>query len=527
MNRIGKKSVVVLAVALLCLSMATTLSANTGELVIVKNRDAITLDPHNVTDIPSEEISRAIYQGLVTFDKDLNVIPMLASEWTHSDDGREWTFTLREGIRFHSGTPFDAQAVKVNFDRILQGGYERTSLYGPIMEAVEVLDDYRVKFVLKESYGPFLNVMAHTAGLIVDPSYVTDEDKNAQMKDSPSGTGPFVLERWEKGETVSLKANKDYWQGEPKLERVIFRTVKKDGDRSKMLEAGEADIAHQIPPTDVERLLKNRKIDMRILPSVIVQFIAVNCQDDILKDPAVRQALAYSIDRQAICDKILKGHAEPIDSMIAPSVRGHNESQGFTYDPEKARAILKEAGWVDTDKDGIREKEGKKLSVEFWTHGRDTFSLEVPQSIQAFANAVGFDCQVRTMEWDELLSSTAKGLEENRSQLMWIGWSPSTGDADWVYRPLVHTESWPPKGENRAFYSNKAVDEAIMTGFRSVDQEEREAAYKKAQEILSVELPWIPLYNRKTLHGFNTKVKSVDYLPLDFILVTHESHKED
>lgn len=527
MSPIGKARILILAVALLCLSTTAVLFADSGELVIVKNREVITLDPQDVTDIPSEEVNRTIYEGLVTFDEDLNVVPMLASEWSHSDDGREWTFTLREGVRFHSGTPFDAQAVKVNFDRILQGGYERTSLYEPVISEVEVVDNYKVKFILKEPLGPFLNIMAHTAGLIVDPSYVADEDKNAQLKENPSGTGPFILERWEEGDFVSLRANKDYWQGEPKLERLVFHTVKEDGERSKMLERGEADIAHQIPPTDVERLLKNRNIDMRILPTVIVQFIAINCQDDILKDPAVRQALAYSIDRQAICDKILRGHAEPVDSMVAPSVKGHSESRGFTYDPEKARSILKEAGWIDTDKDGVREKDGKKLSVEFWTHGRDTFSLEVPQSIKAFANAVGFDCQVKTMEWDELLAATAQEVDKNRSQLMWIGWSPSTGDADWVYRPLVHSTQWPPKGENRSFYGNTAVDQAITVGFRSVDQEERELAYKKAQEILSIELPWIPLYTQKALHGFSTKVKAVGYLPLNFLVITHESYREN
>ncbi len=527
MTGIAKKGLyLLLAVAALSLCIAGTALADNEELIIAKSREALALDPQDITDTPSEEVNRAIYEGLVTFDDQLNIVPMLASSWTYTDDGLEWTFKLREGVKFHSGTPFNAEAVKVNFDRILNGKYKRTSLYQPVIDKVEVIDDNTVKFTLKESFGAFLNVLAHTAGLILDPSYVQDEAKNETIKHKPSGTGPFMLDEWEQGDFIALKAYKDYWQGKPKLQRLVFRTIPEDSARAMMIETGEADIAQQIPPTDVERLLKNKKVDMKILPSIVVQFVGINCQNDILKDPAVRLALAYSIDRQAICDKILMGYAEPVDSMVAPLVNGYSEVKGFTYDPEKARAILKEAGWVDSDKDGIREKDGKKLTVEFWTHGRDTLSLKVPQSVQAFANAVGFDCQMKVMDWGAFLSATGKGLEESTSQLMWLGWSPSTGDADWVYRPLVHSDYWQPAGPNRPFYKNNDVDEAIMVGFRSVDQEERKAAYKRAQEILSTELPWIPLYTRKTLHAFSSKLHGVEYLPLDFVVVTHESYKD-
>ncbi len=527
MTHMGKKALTLLfATALLVCGAAGAALAGDKELVIAKSREALALDPQDITDTPSEEVNRAVYEGLVTFDEKLNVVPMLASEWTYSEDGMEWTFKLRENVTFHSGAPFNAEAVKINFERILNGKYKRTSLYEPVIAKVEAIDEHTVKFTLKEPFGAFLNVLAHTAGLILDPTYVQDESKNAAIKHKPSGTGPFMLDEWEQGDFIALKAYKNYWQGAPKLDRVIFKTVPEDSARAMMIETGEADVAEQIPPTDVERLLKNKKVDMKVLPSIVVQFIGINCQNEILKDPAVRLALAYSIDRQSICDKILLGYAEPVDSMVAPLVNGYSEVKGFTYDPEKARAILKEAGWIDSDKDGIREKDGKKLTVEFWTHGRDTLSLKVPQSVQAFANAVGFDCQMKVMDWGAFLAATGKGLEESTSQLMWLGWSPSTGDADWVYRPLVHSDYWQPAGPNRPFYKNEAVDEAIMIGFRSVDQNERKEAYKKAQEILNIELPWIPLYTRKTLHAFSAGLHNVEYLALDFVIVTHETYKD-
>ena len=527
MLRIGRKGLLLaLLTALAATSFTAAAFGGSKELVIAKSREALALDPQDISDTPSEEINHAIYEGLVTFDEKLNVVPMLAKEWSHSEDGLEWTFKLKEGIAFHSGTPFDAEAVKVNFDRILNGKYKRTSLYAPVIKEISVVDDHTVKFTLKESFGPFLNVLAHTAGLILDPSYVQDPKKNESIKHRPSGTGPFMLDEWEQGDYIALKANKKYWQGKPKIDRLVFRTVPEDSARAMMIETGEVDIAEQIPPTDVERLLKNKKVDMKVLPSIVVQFVGVNCQNEVLKDPAVRRALAYSIDRQAICDKILMGYAEPVNSMVAPLVNGYSEVSGFTYDPEKAKATLEEAGWADSDGDGIRDKDGKKLTVEFWTHGRDTLSLKVPQAVQSFASAVGFDCKMKVMDWGAFLAATRKPVEESTSQLMWLGWSPSTGDADWVYRPLVHSDYWQPKGPNRPFYSNEIVDENIMVGFHSVDQDERREAYRKAQEILNQELPWIPLYTRKTLHAFSKKLEKVEYLPLDFVVISHETDKK-
>ncbi len=133
---------------------------------------------------------------------------------------------------------------------------------------------------------------------------------------------------------------------------------------------------------------------------------------------------------------------------------------------------------------------------------------------------------MKVMDWGAFLAATGKPLEESTSQLMWLGWSPSTGDADWVYRPLVYSENWKPKGPNRTFYKNEDVDKAIMVGFHSVDQTERKAAYKKAQEILNVELPWIPLYTRKTLHAFSKKLHNLEYLPLDFVVISHITDKD-
>ena len=182
--------------ALLALAGAALLAAgpvlalDKDVLTIVKSAEIISLDPQDITDTPSEDLNRKIYEGLVDFNMSLDVVPKLAKSWEISEDRLTWTFKLREGVTFHSGAPFNAEAVKVNFDRILNGRYKRTSLYQPIIKEVRVVDEYAVAFDLKQPFGPFLNNLAHTAGLILDPSYVKDPAKNAKIKRQPSGTGP-------------------------------------------------------------------------------------------------------------------------------------------------------------------------------------------------------------------------------------------------------------------------------------------------------------------------------------------------
>ncbi|MDD2206068.1 MAG: glutathione ABC transporter substrate-binding protein [Aminobacterium sp.] len=521
---VKRSLILVLTVLLVVFCFAGIAAASSKDtLLIGKGTEALGMDPQDLTDTPSEEVCHSIYEGLVSFDEEMKIQPRLATSWDISEDGKTWTFHLREGVTFHSGTPFNAEAVKKNFDRILSGKYKRSSLYAPIVDSVEVKDEYTVVFNLKTSFGAFLNILSHTAGLILDPKGV---DENRDFVRNPSGTGAFMLDEWLQGDYIALKAYDKYWGGKPKLKKVIFKTIPEDSARAMMMETGEIDVAEQVPPQDVARLKESKKIDMRIGPSVMVQFLALNCQDEILKDVKVRQAIFMAIDREAICKNIMMGFATPVNSMVAPLVNGYSEVEGLPYNPEKAKALLAEAGWKDSNGDGILEKDGKTLHVKLLTHGRNTPALKIPEAVQAYLSKIGMDAKMAVMDWGTFLAETRKPVEENTSQVIYYGWSPSTGDADWVYRPLTLSDQWVPNGANRTFYANKEVDEAVMMGFSSVDQEVRRQAYARAQTIMNEEVPWVPIYTRSNLTAVNRGVHDIMLIPLDFVKVTNTTYKD-
>ena len=525
MSSSGKRVVVLFLSVLLvvfCFAGLATAS-NKDTLIIGKGTEALGMDPQDLTDTPSEEVCHSIYEGLVAFDEKMKIEPRLATNWDISEDGKTWAFHLREGVTFHSGSPFNAEAVKKNFDRILSGKYKRSSLYTPIVESVEVKDEYTVVFKLKTSFGAFLNILAHTAGLILDPKGI---DEGTDFVRNPSGTGPFMLDEWMQGDYIALKAFDKYWGGKPKLAKAIFKTIPEDSARGMMIETGEIDVAEQVPPQDVERLKSNKDVDMRVEPSVVVQFLTLNCQDEFLKNVHVRQAIFMAIDREAICKNILMGFATPVDSMVAPLVNGYSEVEALSYDPEKAKVLLAEAGWKDDNGDGVLDKDGKPLEIKLLTHGRNTPALKVPEAVQAYLSQIGIGAKMVVMDWGAFLAETRKPVEENTTQISFYGWSPSTGDADWVYRPLAMSDQWVPEGANRALYANKEVDEAIMIGFSSVDQEVRRQAYAKAQTIINQEIPWLPLYARMNLHAVRKNIHKVRLSPLDFVEVTHETFKD-
>lgn len=512
-----KAWIVVLGLVIAAGLIALPALAKEKVLIVGQGAEPVTLDPQNATDNPSEEVNRHIYDGLVEFDEHLNIKPALAYKWTVSKDGLVWTFYLRKGIKFHSGAEFDAYAVKKNFDRIITKRLRRTALYKPFIKEIKVVDKYTVQFILKIPFGAFLHHLAHGAGLILDPTYI---DKNADIKHHPSGTGPFIFKEWIPGDHITLVANKNYWKGKPKIDKIIFKTIPEDTSRTMMLETGELDIAERVSPFDIPRLKKNKDIVVSITPSLRVIYILMNTQKEIFKDVRVRQALNYAVDREAICKNILKGLAEPANGPLAPLTWGYADIKKYTYDPEKAKKLLAEAGWKDVDGDGILEKDGKKFIVQLATpHGRYLMDYKVAEAVQGYLSNIGIKAKLWTADWATYLARLRKPVDKATHELALLGWAPSTGDADWVLRPLFATNMWAPIGGNRAFYSNKEVDKLIEEGMKTVDPKKRAEVYRKAQKIIIHDAPWIFLHVQKDVIGYRKKVHGVVELPIEILIV--------
>lgn len=241
-----KRWVIALSVMLAFFVVAPSGAMAAMKLVVGQGVEPVALDPADVTDNPSEEVCHHIYEGLIGFDENMNIIPKLATDWSVSEDGKTWTFHLKKGVKFHSGADFNAEAVKKSFDRILAGGLKRSSLYKPVIGEVKVVDDYTVQFILPESFGPFLHTLCHTAGLIVDPSLI---DAKADVRRKPSGTGPFKFKEWAVGDQIKLAAFDGYHGGKAKLDELVFKVVPEDASRTMMLETGELDVAERISPS--------------------------------------------------------------------------------------------------------------------------------------------------------------------------------------------------------------------------------------------------------------------------------------
>ena len=469
--------------------------------------DAVRLDPPDQTDNISEIVLRHTMDGLVEFDEDLEIQPALAIRWDVLNDGRTYQFYLRENVSFHDGTPFNAAAVKYNFDRILGGGLRRTSLYDPYIESVEVIDEYIVALHLFEPFGALLHHLSHGAGLIQSPTAV--ELYGDRTGRNPVGTGPFVFERWMPGERIVLTANQSYWGGEPQISGISFNVVPEEATRVFQLEAGESDVIFNVPPTDVARLEKAGSIDVMVADSIRIIYGGMSTHKAPFDNVKVRQAFNYAIDQQMIVEHILEGFGTVTDSSIAPLTSGYYSTGGYPHDPQKARELLAEAGYPNG------------ITVSFWTpNGRYLKDYETSLVMQQMFAQAGITAELQVMEWGAYISAIFDvNAETAEAELYLLGWAPSTGDADWVLRPLFSSDNFPPLGDNASFYSNPALDEVIRKAMTEPDPQKRDKFYQEGQQILHDDAVIIPLHVLQQIVAKSSKVEGVKILPIEIVLL--------
>src|SRR5947209_4770079 len=314
-----------------------------GTLSFAAGADPDSLDPQNTQSNPGEQVNRMMYDNLVRFSTKMQLEPALAESWLASKDGLTWTFKLRKGVKFHDGTPFAAKAVKYFFDRVL--GEEKpfkASLYTPVVQAADVVDASTVRVVLKQPFGAFLFIMAHSAGAIVSPSAHQKWGKDLALH--PVGTGPFKFVEWMKGDRVTMERHDGYWGGAPNLDRVVVKTVREDQARVLMLESGDADLIVNIPTEEIPRLRKDARFTIESSPTARALFIAINVKKKPFDDVRVRQALNYAVNRDAIVKELFQNTAQVVASHVSPLQNGYAQLSGYAHDPKKARELLAQAG---------------------------------------------------------------------------------------------------------------------------------------------------------------------------------------
>jgi peptide/nickel transport system substrate-binding protein len=504
-----------LAVALASTAFAAQAQTPPGVLVVAQIAEPKSLDPHAVTAVNDFRILMNLYEGLVRYAPGtLEVEPALAESWEISADGTVYTFTLREGVSFHDGTPVTAEAVKFNFDRMLDEehpfhdtGPFPLSFFFSSVEEVEAVDAQTVRFQLDAPYAPFLSNLAYPTGLIVSPAAV--EAHGDDFGRNPAGTGPFRFTEWVSNNRVVVEANPDYW-GEPtQLQAVVFRPITDANTRVAEMLSGGVDVMVEVPPDNVSMFEEDANFTVYEQAGPHLWFLILNTKEGPMADVRVRQAVNYAIDKQALVENVLQGTAEVAAGPTPPAFAWayNDELAPYPHSPERARQLLAEAG-----------AEGASLTFYVTEGGSGMLDpVAMGAAIQADLAEVGLDVTIETYEWNTFLGQVNPGLEgkADMAQMAWM-----TNDPDTLPYLALRTNAWPEDGGfNSGYYSNPEVDQLLEEARRATDQAERAELYKEMQAIVHEDAPWAFVANWKQNAVTSARVENFALQPSFFLLL--------
>ncbi|MCI1002030.1 MULTISPECIES: ABC transporter substrate-binding protein [Ochrobactrum] len=492
MRRLFRAALAAMALAIAGPAMPSLAQTPPNVLIVGQIAEPQSLDPHTVTATNDFRILVNIYDGLVRYkDGTLEVEPALAESWTISDDGKTYRFNLRQGIKFHDGSDFNAEAVKFNFDRMLKEDHPFYNT-GPFplsfnfssIEAVNAIDPTTVEFKLKEPFAPFLSNLAYPTGLIVSPEAVKRYGK--EFGRHPSGTGPFKFAEWQSGQRVVVERNPDYWDGAPALEAVVFRPITDPNTRVAEMMAGGLDVMVEVPPDNLATFKQDANFAVAEQAGPHVWFTILNAKTGPFADKKVRQAANYAVNKQALVDNVLQGSATVAAGPIPPAFNWvEDKTEAYPYDPEKAKALLAEAG-VTNPEITFYVTEGGSGMLDPITMGA---------AIQADLQAVGFTVKIETYEWNTFLGRVNTGLggKADMAEMAWM-----TNDPDTVPYLTLRTDALPDKGGfNSGYYSNAQLDALLEKARTSNSQAERGKLYGEVQAIVHDDAPWLFVANWK------------------------------
>ena len=469
-----------------------------------------TLVPILASDSSSGAICGLIFNGLVKYDKDLNLTGDLAEKWEVSQDGLEITFYLRKGVKWHDGEPFTSKDVEFTYKSLINPSV-RTPYGGDFLmvKNLEAVDDYTIKVYYKEPFSPGLS----SWGMNIMPAHLLEkEDLNTtKFARNPIGTGPYKFKLWKTGERVELVSNHDYFEGRPYIDRYIYRIIPDAATLFLELRGQAVDYSSLTPiqfrrQTETEFFKKN--FQRFNFPSFGYTYMGYNLNDPKFKDIRVRRAINYAINKEEIIKGVLLGLGRVSTGPFIPESWAYNKDvRPLEYDPGKAREILKEAGWTDKDADGILEKDGMKFSFTVITNqGNDERKMAL-EIIQRRLKEVGIEVKIKIIEWSAFVSEF---IDKRRFEAVLLGWGLSM-DPD-MY-DIWHSSKTKQGEFNFVGYSNAEVDDLLLRGRRTFNQEERRVIYHRIHEILYQDQPYLFLFVPDALPILNSRFKGIEVAP--------------
>lgn len=462
-----------------------------------------TLDPRYATDAYGMRISgHLIFSPLVRHGYDLKMVPQLAERW-ETPDNVTYIFHLRRNVTFHDNAPVTAEDVKFTFEHLMDP--KTGSPFGAILKGtidhIEVIDPNRVKFVLVRPVAPFLTSI--TAPIL--PKHIIS--KNMDFSTRLVGSGPFKFVSQSPTEIV-LEPNKHYYAGEPKLDRIILKVVSDDNTRFLKMKKGELDLLiNAIPLIKIDDFSKPPLSEMYRLitePGIAYNYLALNLDDDKVRDVRVRQAIAYGINVEEIISYRLHGHARRATGLISP-INWYYEGNVpvYPYDPAKARALLEAAGLKDPDGDG-REP---RLTLELKTSNNNQV-VGIARIIQAHLAEIGIRLLIRSYEWGTFYGDVKSGNFQ-MAAMRWIG----VTEPDFYY-DIFHSSQVPPAGRNRGRYADPRLDLLVEQGRFTLDPAKRRPIYAEIQRKAAEDLPYVSLWHTHNISIVHKRVKGYRQHPM-------------
>ena len=446
-----------------------------------------------------------IYEQLMRYDpiKD-EYIYLLATDFDTSEDGLTWTFKLREGVKFHCGEEFDADAVKYCVERTIERGQGASCIWDPV-EEVNVKDKYTVEFKLKYPAALDMIVSAGYTAHMFCPKCTEEKGHDWFVQGNACGTGPYMLEYWERGNEVVLAKFDDYWGGwsDNKYDKAIVKMIPESGTRRQMLEAGEAGIVDTLPFEDLQALEDNPGIEIVKTPSFQNMICLINTEKPPLDNKLVRQAISYAVPYDDIVNYVMSGYAEQSRGPIPKALWGHKSDLfQFNYDLDKARELLKEAGYED----------GFKLLLTY--KSGDENERKASELLKSELKKLNIDLEIRGMPWEPQWEMAKSVDPKDRQDLFIMYWWPDYADPYSWLNGLFHSED--TIVFNLSYWKNEEYDRLIDEANRisGADRDKAIELYGKAQEIMMEEVPAIFIFDQQFARAKRKNIKGYYDNPL-------------
>lgn len=462
-----------------------------GHLHVRLNYNPTTLDPALIVDVSGGGIAAKLFNGLVRLDPDMKVIPDVAVAWEISPDGRTYQFLLRQGVRFSNGREVTAEDFSYSIRRVLDpktkspntwvfdkisGAREFMEGKATEIKGIEALDRYRIRLTLERPFSPFLHLLTMTAAYVVPRESV--DQSGPDFGNRPVGSGPYRLAEWKHNSFLHLAGNAGYFADKPKIDGIVYRVIPEDLTAVTEFELGNLDLL-SIPGSEYRRYRSSTRWSGLIASgqSLNTYYLGFNCSRPPFDNPRLRRAVASAVDTRKILDTFYDHRGRPAVGPVPENLRQWLAAAAQEYDPEKARRAVQREG-----------AEGKKIQF-FITADQEV--VDMAEIIQSYLRTAGLDVVIRQLEW----SAYKAAINRGDADLYWLSWWADYPDPENFLFPLFHSSNHGPSG-NRSFYSNAEVDRLIEAGQTESSAARRHEDYRKAEQIIIQESPWVFFWHR-------------------------------